>query len=271
MSPERLGRFFDQEDGGYRIKKSLRDVVVFAEQDLIADPPFSKVDLISCRNLLIYMGGELQRKVLPLFHYALNQDGYLFLGNVESVGEFGDLFAAVDRKWKIFQRRGAVGVRRGAIEFPTLARGVEVMRRREGAGVGAEEQPDVRQAVEQVLLGRHTPACVLVNESGAVLYIHGRAGRYLEPASGEASLNILRMAGDGLSAALRSFCAEFSRREKTQVQFLCRGEQCPLPQEVALCVYRVAQEALHNAARHSGSARVPLGASRELLARGAGR
>ena len=109
VSPERLARFFTQESGSsYHISKSIRDMVVFAKQDVLKDPPFSRLDLISCRNLLIYLGGEAQKKILPLFHYALNQDGYLFLGNSETIGEFMNLFAAVDKKWKIYQRKGVV-------------------------------------------------------------------------------------------------------------------------------------------------------------------
>ena len=107
ISPERLARFFTAEPDGsaYRIHKGIRDMLVFSEQDVIKDPPFSKLDLISCRNLLIYMGGDLQKKLIPLFHYALNPGGFLFLGTSETVGEFGDLFAALDRKSKLYRRK----------------------------------------------------------------------------------------------------------------------------------------------------------------------
>ena len=118
ISPERLARFFAQEPDGsaYRIHKSIRDMLVFSEQDVIKDPPFSKLDLISCRNLLIYMGGELQKKLIPLFHYALNPGGLLFLGTSETVGEFADLFATLDRKSKLYQRKEDVhGAQRPAL------------------------------------------------------------------------------------------------------------------------------------------------------------
>ena len=107
ISPERLARFFTAEPDGsaYRIHKSIRDMLVFSEQDVIKDPPFSKLDLISCRNLLIYMGSDLQKKLIPLFHYALKPGGFLFLGTSETVGEFGDLFAVLDRKLKLYQRK----------------------------------------------------------------------------------------------------------------------------------------------------------------------
>ncbi len=120
VSPERLGRFFDQDQDGatYQIKKSIRDMVVFAEQNVIEDPPFSKMDLISCRNLLIYMQPKLQKRVLPLFHYALKQDGVLFLGNSETIGEFVELFATLDRKWKVYQRKGVAVPPRPLPDFP---------------------------------------------------------------------------------------------------------------------------------------------------------
>ena len=106
VSPERLARFFSAEDGGYRIHKNIRDLLIFSEHDVIKDPPFSKLDLISCRNLLIYMGPELQRKLIPLFHYALNPNGLLLLGSSETVGDFVDLFAPVERKAKLYQSQG---------------------------------------------------------------------------------------------------------------------------------------------------------------------
>ena len=118
LSPERLGRFFTAESDGsaYRIHKGIRDMVVFSEQDVIKDPPFSKLDLISCRNLLIYMGGELQKKLIPLFHYALGPGGTLFLGTSETVGEFEDLFTVLDRKLKLYQRKEDFrGARRAAL------------------------------------------------------------------------------------------------------------------------------------------------------------
>ena len=107
VHPEILGHYFTkEEDGSYRVKKSIRDMVVFAVQNVIADPPFSKTDFISCRNLLIYLGPELQKKVFALFHYSLKTDGYLFLGTSETIGEASGLFSAVDRKWKLVQAQG---------------------------------------------------------------------------------------------------------------------------------------------------------------------
>lgn len=202
VSPERLARFFRQEDTAYRIKKMIRDLVVFAVQNVVEDPPFSRIDLISCRNLLIYMEPELQKKVVPLFHYALKQDGFLLLGNSESIGEFVDLFAALDRKWKFYQRKGGVTPRPVMLDFPRL-----LLTREETPGRGAKAgegaaQVDYRELVQQALLAHYTPACAIINEHCEVLYIYGRVGKYLEPAPGEASLNILRMARQGLRLEL---------------------------------------------------------------------
>jgi two-component system CheB/CheR fusion protein len=201
VSPERLARFFTQEDNSYRISKSVRDLVVFAKQDVLKDPPFSKLDLISCRNLLIYLAGEAQKKVLPLFHYVLNQGGYLFLGNSETIGEFLDLFGAVDKKWKIYQRKGVVTPRTLVGPFAS-PRAAEVAVRPPGLAVEPAHPGSARDLAERALLEAYVPASVLVNAEMDVLYIHGRTGKYLEPAPGEASLNLLRMAREGLRLEL---------------------------------------------------------------------
>ncbi|MGO9892970.1 MAG: chemotaxis protein CheB, partial [Bryobacteraceae bacterium] len=202
ISPERLARFFSQEPDGssYRIQKGIRDRIIFSEQDVIKDPPFSKLDLISCRNLLIYMGGELQKKLLPLFHYALNPDGMLFLGTSETVGEFVDLFATLDRKSKLYQRREAVAgaYLPGPPRLPAEDRPVS---RPAGKAPGESKLP-VRELTERVLLEQCAPPSALVNERGHIFYVHGRTGKYLEPAPGEADMNILKMAREGLRPEL---------------------------------------------------------------------
>lgn len=206
VTPERLSRFFVQEpDGGaYRVQKVIRDLLVFSEQDVIKDPPFSKLDLISCRNLLIYMSGELQQKIIPLFHYALNPGGFLFLGTSETVGEFSDLFSALDRKMKLYQRKEELpGVHRLVMSrflplqaeegpFPPAA----------GKKPGESKLP-LRELTEHALLQQYAPVGALVNERGDILYLHGRTGLYLEPTPGEAGINnILKMAREGLRREL---------------------------------------------------------------------
>ena len=195
VSPERLGRFFTHEDSTYQVRKSIRDMVIFAKQDVLKDPPFSKIDLISCRNLLIYMGAELQKKLVPLFHYALNQDGYLFLGNSETIGEFLELFAVADRKWRLYQRKGVVAPRAAIAPFtPPLVEDV-------APGLAVQARVGVRDLAERALL-EDAPACAVINAEYEVLYVHGHTGRYLEPAQGEGSLNLLRMAREGLKLEL---------------------------------------------------------------------
>lgn len=206
ISAERLARFFtlQADDCTYRINKNIRDMVIFSEHDVIKDPPFSKLDLISCRNLLIYMNGELQKKVLPLFHYALRMGGMLFLGTSESVGEFEENFTPLDRQWKLFQRKDEVpGVYRPIPRrFPLPSECGVVMR---SSGHTAEEgKYPLRELTERLLLQRYAPVAALVSERGEILYLHGRTGRFLEPPPGEASLNVLKMAREGLRHDLTS-------------------------------------------------------------------
>ena len=200
VSSERLGRFFAHDGSTYHVRKTIRDMVIFAKQDVLKDPPFSRIDLISCRNLLIYMGAELQKKLLPVFHYALNQDGYLFLGNSETIGEFLELFAAVDKKWKLYQRKGMVVARSAIVPFtPPLVEDVTPGRAIQPSQ--REAKVGVRDLAERALL-EDAPACAVINAEFEVLYIHGHTGRYLEPAQGEGSLNLLRMAREGLKLEL---------------------------------------------------------------------
>lgn len=204
LSPERLSRFFSEEPGGgfYRINKFIRDILVFSEQDLIKDPPFSKLDLISCRNLLIYMNQELHRKLIPLFHYSLNSGGVLFLGTSESIGDCVELFATLNRAAKLYQRKDDGLPPRLALEpfLPALTANAAA------AGLAGKVARDpgahLRELTEQTLLQQYAPAGALVNNRGDILYLHGRTGQYLEPAPGEAGLNILKMARQGLRPRL---------------------------------------------------------------------
>ena len=206
VSPERLARYFSREANGegYRIQKAVRDLLVFSEQDLIKDPPFSRLDLISCRNLLIYLNGELQHKLIPLFHYALNPQGMLFLGNSETIGDALTLFSPLNRKWKIYIRREHL------THPPTSALGLgDFLPRITSAGPTAlvTREPtkgklDPRGLTEQALLLHYDPVALLTNGRGDILYIVGRAGRYLELPTGEAAMNILGMAREGLGRTL---------------------------------------------------------------------
>ncbi|MBE0584543.1 MAG: PAS domain-containing protein [Desulfofustis sp.] len=208
ISAERLAAFFTAEGDGsaYRINKRIRDMLVFSEQNVIKDPPFSRIDLLSCRNLLIYMGPDLQKKLIPLFHYALNPGGFLFLGTSETVGEFGDLFSPLDRKLKLYRRQEDVqGMQRVTFGrfLPLSAAAGTVPAKDLGTGSGAPGKLSLRELTEQALLRQIAPAGALVNGHGDILYLHGRTGMYLEPAPGEAGVNnILKMAREGLRGEL---------------------------------------------------------------------
>jgi two-component system CheB/CheR fusion protein len=212
ISPERLARYFAAEphsaDGSpvvYRVHKAIRDLLIFSEQSVIKDPPFSKLDLISCRNLLIYMGGDLQKKIIPLFHYALNPGGTLFLGTSETVGEFGDLFSPLDRKLKLYQRKEDVCSARDAIfsHFLPPMTAIDVPHPRAAEKTAGPGKVPLRELTEQALLQQVASAAALVNGQGDILYLHGRTGLYLEPAPGEAGINnILKMAREGLRREL---------------------------------------------------------------------
>ncbi len=201
VSPERLARFFIEDGSSYRVAKAVRDSLVFAKQDLIKDPPFSRIDLISCRNLLIYMDGDLQHRLMPLFHYALKQDGHLFLGTSETIGDATGLFSVVDKKWKIFRRRGTVTPRQLA-QISTMPL-FETLRTEQPPGTPAvAARVRVRDLAEHALLEHHSPSCVVINADAEILFIHGRTGRYLEPASGEPSGSLFKMAREGLRLEL---------------------------------------------------------------------
>ncbi|MFH1135107.1 MAG: chemotaxis protein CheB [Pseudomonadota bacterium] len=202
VSPERLARFFRAEPGGdaYRVTKGIRDMIVFSEHDVIKDPPFSKLDLISCRNVLIYMGGELQKRLIPLFHYALNPGAFLFLGSSETVGEYGELFTALDRKLKLYQGKESLHHPRqaGLSRLPLLKDNYATRPPSHDKEVSPRKRP-LRELTEQALLEQVVQAGALVDGHGDILYLHGRSGMYLEPTPGEAGINnILKMAREGL-------------------------------------------------------------------------
>ena len=207
ISPERLARFFTAESDGsaYRIHKGIRDMLVFSEQNVIKDPPFSRLDLISCRNLLIYIDGDLQKKLIPLFHYALNPGGFLFLGTSETVGEFADLFITLDRKLKLYQRKeGLQGVQRTALGqyLPPLTL-MDALHPRTVGKTAVVGKMSLRELTEQALLQQVAPTGALVNSHGDILYLHGRTGMYLEPPPGVIGVNnILKMAREGLQREL---------------------------------------------------------------------
>jgi two-component system CheB/CheR fusion protein len=203
MQPERLRHYFVKEDSGYRVKKNIREMVVFAIQNVIKDPPFTRLDLLSCRNLMIYLEPEAQNRLIPAFHYALKAGGVLLLSPSESIGNYPDLFAPINRKFKIYRATGTIAPA-GAVTSGG------VVWTRNANTKGAEEiaikprETNFAELTKRLLLQTYAPASVVTDEKGSILYVHGDTGRYLRPAPGQATLNIVEMAREGLQLHLRN-------------------------------------------------------------------
>lgn len=203
VSPERLARFFSRAAGGYRISKEIRSMVIFAPQDITTDPPFAKLHLLSCRNLLIYLETDLQQKLLRMFHNSLNPGGYLVLGTAETVGQATQLFAPLGAKIRIYRRQGGVA-RPGLAGFGLNGAGTAVS----AAGAGATAArpviptPSLQTLADQLLLKKYAPSAVLVTTQGDIVYFSGKTGKYLEPPAGKANLNLFAMARSSLRQPL---------------------------------------------------------------------
>ncbi len=212
VSPQRLNRFFIRREDGYEIKKYIRDMCIFARHDVTRDPPFSQIDLISCRNLLIYLSPVLQKKVVPIMHYALKPNGFLMLGTSESIGRFADLFRLLDSKNKIYSKKTTAVNLPLDFTFPD--------RRWEAAAPIAEEplrvspKVDPIQGAERIMLDRYAPLGVLVNEDMNILHTQGPSDNFLEIPTGMASLNIFKMARDNLEYELRGLMQKVGKSRK---------------------------------------------------------
>jgi len=215
LTPERLRRFFVSEDTGYRVKKDIREMVVFATQSVIKDPPFTRLDLLSCRNLLIYLEPELQERLIPTFQYALRPGGALFLGPSESTGRSQGLFNTVNRKWKVFQTKQNVPSARVIIpEQP--ARIAKEGGKRPGVPEKAALQADFTERTKKVLFQSYVPPSVITDGKGNVFHVYGDTGKYLQPAPGQPTLNVIEMAREGLQLELR-FALRRAAAKKTRV------------------------------------------------------
>ena len=218
VSPERLKRHFIKEvDGQYRVKKSLREKVTFAIHNVIQDPPFTKLDMLSCRNLLIYFGANLQKKLLPYFHYSLSSSGLLILGSSETIGQHANLFNVLDKKNKIFERNESI---------TKIPRSLSLYSRSIGTKTGTETMPinnkttnDINSLdlVETLLKQSDMQPCAVVDEQNNILYIHGSTGKFLEPAQGKISVNILEMAKSGLKVGLSKALLKVADTNKQSV------------------------------------------------------
>ena len=200
ISPERLKRFFLKQSNGFQVNKSVREMCIFAKQNVAKDPPFSNLDLVSCRNLLIYLGPVLQRRVVPALHYALRPGGYLLLGGSESLGTFADQFAVVDKKSKIYRKKPA------AARLATFFTPQPFEYRRVGGtqvSKPAQSGISVEKEVDRLLVNRFVPASVVVNDALEIVQFRGKTGAYLEPAAGQPTFSLSKMAREGLLIDLR--------------------------------------------------------------------
>ena len=213
VSEARLKRFFTKEERGYRVRKEIREMVIFAPQNLIMDPPFTKLDLLSCRNLLIYLTPEVQKKLIPLFHYSLLPGGILFQGSAETIGDGTALFSPLSGKSRIFRRTETV-MRPEQIAFPTAFSASPT--------ASAAPRPQLTRApaslqalADQLVLHSYAPPAVLTNEEGDIFYVSGRTGKYLEAAAGKANWNLFAMARDGLRYELAGAFKEALRQKES--------------------------------------------------------
>jgi two-component system CheB/CheR fusion protein len=218
VSKERQKRFFTKDGLGFRVRKEIREMVIFAPQNLLLEPPFTKLDILICRNLLIYLTPEVQKKLIPLFHYSLNPGGILFQGSAETIGEFTDLFAQFSGKSRLYRRKDTV-LRPEQVTFPS------------SFSAGPPMVTDIRPApkvsaslqslADQLVLQRYAQPTVLTNDQGDICYVSGRTGKYLEPAAGKANWNIFAMAREGLRYALvRAFAEALRQKDCVTLQGL---------------------------------------------------
>jgi two-component system CheB/CheR fusion protein len=199
VTPQRLKKYFVKEESGYRLNATIREMVVFAPQDVIKDPPFTKLDILTCRNMLIYMEPELQLKLMSLFNYSINPGGTMVLGTAESLGNSKEGFIEVDPKLKIF-KRNTRSTSTEFLDFPSaFHRGTSRIQNKKVTLIAVE---NVQSIAEQAVLQQFSPASVMINDKGDILFITGRTGKYLEPAAGKTNVNILAMAREGLRDAL---------------------------------------------------------------------
>ncbi len=215
VSPDRLKEYFVKKDNTYLIKKDIREKVIFSVHNVIDDPPFPNIDLLSCRNVLIYLDSEIQTKVLTQFHYSLNKDGILLLGSSETIGYSVDLFKIVNKKWKIYKRKGITS-------FPLEKIGILPSQKKSLPSHLTINQIDEKRNigidsfVDNLLLKDYSPACVLIDDNYEILFIHGRTGNYLEPASGKPRMNIMEMARESLNHHLMN-AIHSAKREKREI------------------------------------------------------
>ncbi len=200
VSPERINQFFITNQNGFKIKSSIREMILFAQQNAIKDPPFTKLDFLSCRNMLIYMEPELQKKLIALFHYSLNPRGIMLLGSAENESSGNGFFSLLDSKLKFY-------VRSELPKIPVLINFPSSFIHNKVSQTDVHQKPlkeieNIQTLADRLLIQRYSPASVLINDQGDILYITGKTGKYLEPAAGKANMNVYAMAREGLNVVL---------------------------------------------------------------------
>ena len=217
ISPERMARFFVKVDEGYRVNKAVRDMCVFARQNLASDPPFSQMNVVACRNLLIYIQPMLQKKIIPILHYALKPSGFLVLGSSESVAAFPELFSTVDKKHRIYAKKTVAS--RLHYDFAQSYYPPQIKLRASANSSNSQsvdkDELDVQAEADRVVLREHAPVGVVINSEMEVVQFRGQTMPYLAPPPGKPSLNVLKLARNGLVIELRSLIAAATKNGGT--------------------------------------------------------
>lgn len=204
VSPVRLSRFFVEVEQGYQVSKMIRDICVFARQDIVQDPPISRVDIVSCRNVMIYFGPALHKRIFPIFHYALNPNGFLILGASESIGVFADLFDLVDKKNRIYTKKSVATPMMFDFSAAEHAAVIQSRNKDDLRVFSSGSWLNVQKEADRIILGKYAPPGVIINSKLDIIQFRGHTGAYLESASGMPSVNLLKMARDGLFVGLRA-------------------------------------------------------------------
>jgi len=225
LSPQQIERFFIKKNNGFTVKKEIREMIVFAQHNLIKDAPFTRLDLLCCRNVMIYLTTDLQKKIIPIFHYSLNVNGLLFLGPAESVGSFHDIFNSLDSKWKLFQRKEGVSSLGKLLDFPFHIANQDKLSKTDVAVKSGQKNP-LAEHFNKVLLDNHTPPSLLLNDKGEILYINGNTSRFIQLHPGEAVMNIHRMIREELKYVLGNAIHQaHSNRSKVEISEIKIKEQ----------------------------------------------
>lgn len=241
VTAERLQQFFIKKNNRYQVNRTLRDCVVFATQNLVSDPPFSKVDLVSCRNLLIYLEPAIQKKIISMFHFALNDGGYLFLGGSETIGQHEDLFQPISKKLRSYRR---VGKRNSeTISFPTLSDFSKKPQMSLPVNQSMQDTAHYGKITQQLLLQHYAPFAVLINTQFEILYVNGQSGRYLEMTTGKPSQNLISIVREGIRSKLRAAVQLVGKNgEKMEISTRVKREDSYYPVQLIVHLIKMSNQ-----------------------------